>query len=536
MSRSITIAELTEGLGLAHRDGPSPRTVRIADIADDSRAVTPGSLFIARPGPVHDGGSFIADALRAGASAVIAAPSASFPTDARACLLQAPDATADTMARLTAELAERFFGEPSSDLTVLGVTGTNGKTTTSVLLQWLIGGAARSNAPSRCGLISTVAIDAGPARAKAVMTTPGAIDLSRALAEMVGAGRTHAVVETSSHALDQRRVAALNYQVGVFTNLTGDHLDYHKTIENYADAKARLFEMLPDDGHAIVNHDDPWSERMLRDCPARITVCSMGAPALSAGRGWTRCRAAIESVAMSGMNLALDGPWGSIKVRLPLIGAHNAMNALQAAAAAFAAGVSRADIAERLAAAPAPPGRLEPVTRAPGAPEPFAVLVDYAHTDDALTRVMSAVKPLVAPGASLTVVFGCGGDRDRTKRPRMGAAVAALADRIVVTSDNPRTEDPSSIIEMVLGGIPAHVRARAHVDPDRESAVRHAVASAQPGDIVLIAGKGHEDYQILPDGHGGTVRRDFDDRLVARAALTDRFGPVDTTHAHGAPA
>lgn len=525
------------GCDLAHASGPGAASISVRAIADDSRAVEPGALFIARPGVKQDGTAYALDAVRAGAAAVILPASAPIPSGMPqgVCVLTHADAAPWAMNLLTGRLAERFYGNPSSRLCVAGVTGTNGKTTTSVLLQWLLNSAERPGGSTRCGLISTVAIDAGPERTKAVMTTPGAVELSRSLAAMADAGRTHAVVETSSHALDQGRVAALRYRVGVFTNLSGDHLDYHKTMEAYAGAKARLFEMLPPDGVAVVNQDDPWSERMLRDCRARVIACTLGAPALSPGGGWARCRAAILGAGMGGMEASLEGPWGELRARIPLVGHHNAMNALQAVAAANALGVSRDALAAALERAPAPPGRLEPVTRVrPGVQggtirgsdrgEPFAVFVDYAHTDDALTRVMSALKPLVGRGGWLRVVFGCGGDRDRTKRPRMGAAVAALADEVVVTSDNPRTEDPMSIIAMVLEGIPEPIRRRAQVDPDREAAIRRTIMAAREGDIVLIAGKGHEDYQILPDGRGGTVTRHFDDREVARAALMERFG------------
>lgn len=530
----MRLADLIAGSGCTIESGAADGLVApgalVAGVTDDSREVRPGFLFIARPGAARDGAEFLADAIRAGATAALAprggAPIAGAPHGF--VTLRADDA-ADAGARLI----ERFAGDPSSKLAVVGVTGTNGKTTTCFLTHALLEAAGLHPA-----LITTVALDDGTKREKAVMTTPGAGAISALLARAVANRCASAVVETSSHALDQRRVAGLRYRVGVFTNLSGDHLDYHKTMVAYADAKARLFERLPnaaDGGVAIVNADDPWSIRMLRDCPARVVACSTGGGGLrDIGPGATRALATIRATTMRGMDASLTGPWGAIDVRIPLVGAHNAMNALQAAAAAHALGATAEAIARGLAHAPSPPGRLEPVRpRYAGASgvsgggepfdAPFAVFVDYAHTDDALRRALSAMRPLVGPGGRLLCAFGAGGDKDRTKRPRMGLAVAQLADVPIVTSDNPRTEEPDAIIEMILAGMDAAQRSRAVVQPDRERAIREAIASAREGDILVIAGKGHEDYQILPDGNGGTFRRDFDDRLIARAALEERF-------------
>lgn len=518
----MRLADLITGSGCTIESGAADALV--AGVTDDSREVRPGFLFIARPGAARDGAEFLADAIRAGATAALA-PRGGAP------LTGAPPGfvtlRADDAADAGARLIERFAGDPSSKLAVAGVTGTNGKTTTCFLTHALLEAAGLKPA-----LVTTVALDDGAQREKAVMTTPGAGAISALLARAVANRCASAVVETSSHALDQRRVVGLHYRVGVFTNLSGDHLDYHKTMEAYADAKARLFERLPDaadGGVAVVNADDPWSIRMLRDCPARVVACSTGGGGLrDIGAGAARAFATVHATTMRGMDASLTGPWGAIDVRIPLVGAHNAMNALQAAAAAHALGANAEAIAKGLANAPSPPGRLEPVRPrgAGGEPfdAPFAVFVDYAHTDDALRRALSAMRPLVGPGGRLLCAFGAGGDKDRTKRPRMGLAVAQLADVPIVTSDNPRTEKPESIIEMILAGMDAAQRSRVVVQPDRERAIREAIAGAREGDILVIAGKGHEDYQILPDGKGGTIRRDFDDRLIARAALEERFG------------
>ncbi len=485
--------------------------VDVTSITEDSRAITPGALFIARPGLTHDARRFIPDAIRAGAAAILTDPPTlpSVPPHVAAV-------SAEDLPLALAIVAEAFYARPGSRLQIAAVTGTNGKTTTSFLLRHLL---AQSRAT---GLITTVLIDTGAEQRKAVMTTPSAIDISRALSEMVNAGCRAAVLETSSHALHQKRVAAIPASVAVFTNLTGDHLDYHKSMDDYAAAKAILFESLPADAAAVINIDDPWSLRMIRECKARIFSCSLGAP-VDRSPSFTPCRAHRLSPPSATPRIQLDGPWGSIQTSLPLVGDHNLMNALQAATAAHALGASPEHIRAALASAPAPPGRLEPVRRRADTPEPISVFVDYAHTDDALSRALAALRPLVPQGASLRVVFGCGGDRDRTKRPRMAAAAEQLADHLVITSDNPRTEDPQSIIDMVVQGLSPGARTSAHTDTDRERAITEAIHQAREGDIVLIAGKGHEDYQILPDRNGGTIRRHFDDRLVALGALHARF-------------
>ncbi|MBX3353256.1 MAG: UDP-N-acetylmuramoyl-L-alanyl-D-glutamate--2,6-diaminopimelate ligase [Phycisphaeraceae bacterium] len=503
----------------------------VTGVTDDSRRVVPGMVFVAKRGAQADGAAFIRDAVSRGALIVVAERSATVPHD-----IGVPTVRVDSAADALATLAERFHGEPSAALTTIGVTGTNGKTTTTHLIKQLLeaGGV-------RTGVVSTCAIEAGgrDSLAKATQTTPGAAELSERLAAMRDKGCAAAVVETSSHALEQKRVAAIRYTIAVFTNLTGDHLDYHGTMEQYASAKARLFATLPHEGWAIVNADDAWAPAMLRNCRARVIACA----AARSGRGPAHLdapvahEASVETLGIDAgrMRARFDGPFGSFEARLPLVGEHNAMNALQSACAAWCAGATRDDIVRALEGAAAPPGRLEPVTRAPGVAEPFGVLVDYAHTDDALGRALAAARSLVAVGASLRVVFGCGGDRDRTKRPRMGRVAGDLADVVIVTSDNPRTEDPDAIVAQVVAGVDASRRDRARAIVDRRLAIHEAIRDAQRGDVVLIAGKGHEDYQILPDGKGGTVTRHFDDREVARDALIERFGDAREVEAKAPP-
>lgn len=500
---------------------PALAGLRICDINDDSRTVVPGSLFIARCGIKTDGKKFATDAVRAGAVAVLTDdPSLSMGATPVLCSPDVP--------LVTAMIAERFYGNTSRSMHLVGVTGTNGKTTTTFLVWQLL-----NDADTRCGLIGTVVVDDGTEVAPAHMTTPPSIEVSRSLARMFEAGCAAASLEVSSHALHQKRADALRFRVGVFTNLTGDHLDYHKTMDEYAAAKARLFEMLPPDSLALVNGQDPASTRMVRNCKARVATCSVGESGSTCD-----CRAHILDESIDGMTLMLEGPWGSTSARVPLVGRYNAMNILQAVACAHELGLTRTQIEAGVARLHAPPGRLERVTR-PG--DPFHVFVDYAHSDDSLRSVLQAVAgvmagrnhqgarvdavagaPRAAPDLGrLVVVFGCGGERDTTKRPRMGHAAADIADLAIITSDNPRTERPSDIVDQVLAGVPAAQRHKVSVQVDRARAIRAAIEQARPGDVIVIAGKGHETEQILPDGGGGTIRTHFDDREVARAAIDD---------------
>ncbi|MBL8763281.1 MAG: UDP-N-acetylmuramoyl-L-alanyl-D-glutamate--2,6-diaminopimelate ligase [Phycisphaerae bacterium] len=495
--------------------GADPRRLRICDLTDDSRTALPGSLFIARGGGRADGRRFIPDAIALGAVAVLAeGEETELPDAARAAVSRsgAVLVTCGNLPLITARLAERFYGAPSSRLRLIGVTGTNGKTTTTFLVHQML-----DRASDRCGLIGTVCVDDGCEVAPAALTTPPATELSRTLARMIESGCTACAMEVSSHALHQERVGGLRFGVGVFTNLTRDHLDYHGDMARYAQAKAMLFERLEPGALAIVNADDPAHTRMIRDCPAEIWTCSLG-PGSDA-----TCRAQAGAGGVQ-----FTGPWGAFTAPFPLVGEFNLMNGLQAVAAAHRVGserLNREALAGLVPSLTAPPGRLQPVTDVGAA---LSVYVDYAHTDDALRRALSTLRASLRGDygtrsrGRLWCVFGCGGDRDRTKRPLMGAAAVELADRVVVTSDNPRTESPHSIIEEILAGVPADRRGGVRIQPERETAIRDAIGAAGPGDVVLIAGKGHEDYQILPDGHGGTVRRHFDDREVACRVLAER--------------
>ncbi len=472
----------------------------IWSLSEDSRRVKQGALFFARAGTKSDGRAFLADAIAAGAVAVVVPSGTTRPESAPASLawIEADDAPL-----VAALAAERFFGNPSKSLALVGVTGTNGKTTIAYLTQQLFAAAG-----VRCGLIGTVEIDDGEKRVPSNLTTPPSLELSELFARMVDNGCRAAAMEVSSHSLDQRRVAALHFKTAIFTNLTGDHLDYHGTMEEYAAAKARLFAMLDEGGTAIINIDDPWHRQML---PPRAKCLRVSLRDPSAD-----IFGAVHRMGLDAMDVTFRGPWGELALRLPLVGTHNAMNALEAAAAAWANGVDTARLAAALTTCHAPPGRLQPVSI--GA-EGFSVLVDYAHSDDALANVLRALRPTVPDGGRLRVVFGCGGDRDRTKRPRMAKVACEGADQVIVTSDNPRTENPDAIIAEILAGVPGEARARVEVEADRARAIEFAVSTAREGDIILIAGKGHEDYQII-----GTEKRQFDDRREAEAALRQRLG------------
>ncbi len=525
----MRLGDLIDGLGLSLSRGGGE--VEVTEITDDSRRATPGCVYIARDVPGPDGlaraQDYIAAAVANGAVAVIAG-AAHAPLATGADVAWASAAKVDQ--RLAGQLAERFFGEPSAKLKLLGITGTNGKTTTAFILQHLLRQAGVAT-----GLMGTVLVDDGRERRPAELTTPGAIDFSRNLAAMVANGCRAAVAEVSSHALHQGRVAALRFDVGVFTNLTGDHLDYHGTMEDYAAAKAVLFASLPAEGYAVVNADDAWTPRLLEGCVAKVLSCSVSSEGHAPPKGEaSACHATILRMEADRLRGVFDGPWGSVEVDLPLVGRHNAINALQAAAAGNTITALARTLRNGLASCPGVPGRLEAVrleagqldaagvtsdsaSAAPVTGMP-TVIVDYAHTHDALENALLALRPVTR--GRLIVLFGAGGDRDRTKRPKMAAVACKLADRVIITSDNPRTEDPQAIIDEILSGVPAQTAAnKVHVQSQRDAAIALAISEAGPLDVVLLAGKGHEDYQII-----GTTKHPFDDRVHALAALDRRAG------------
>ncbi|HTL27916.1 MAG TPA: UDP-N-acetylmuramoyl-L-alanyl-D-glutamate--2,6-diaminopimelate ligase [Tepidisphaeraceae bacterium] len=467
--------------------------VEISAVQEDSRLVTPGALFIARGGTKTDGRKYAADAAAKGAAAVVA--------EAKIDGCDLPQIIVADSASAASVLAHAFHRAPSAAMKVFGVTGTNGKTTTTYLIRHLL-----KKVSTRCGMIGTVEIDDGKTTREAEMTTPGAVQVAELMAAMRDRGCRACAMETSSHALDQGRVAGVHYAGAAFTNLTGDHLDYHKTMDAYAAAKARLFEMLDESAVAVVNGDDDYADRMVRNTQARVIRFGLN------NNKDSDYRARDIAVTSSGTSFQLITPDGRAEVHMQLIGRHNIENALAAAAlVGETLGLSVHQIAAGLRDAQGAPGRLQAVRSG----QPFAVLVDYAHTDDALENVLSALRPLVR--GSLRVVFGCGGDRDRTKRPRMARTAVKYADAIYITSDNPRTENPQSILDEIVSGIPADTAKTVSVEIDRRLAIERALTDAELNDIVLIAGKGHENYQIL-----GTTKHHFDDVEEATKVLQKR--------------
>jgi UDP-N-acetylmuramoyl-L-alanyl-D-glutamate--2,6-diaminopimelate ligase len=462
--------------------------VEITGVQEDSRRVQPGNLFVARSGLKTDGARFIADAKERGAvAAVVSAKTQASPL---------PQIMMKDPARAASVLANLAHGSPSHRMRCFAITGTNGKTTTAYLVRHLL-----TRGTLRCGLMGTVEIDDGRQRREAEMTTPDGCFVAETLASMRDKGCRAMVLEASSHALDQSRLAGVFFSGAAFTNLTGDHLDYHKSMPNYAAAKARLFESLDAEAVAVINDNSKWADRMIQDCPSRII--RFGSTKRS------DYRAAAVVVTPRGTKFMLHTPGGKAEVNMKLVGQHNVENALAAAAlVGEVAGLTVTQIAAGLADAPGAPGRLQPVD----AGQPFGVLVDYAHTDDALINVLKAIKPLCK--GRLHVVFGCGGDRDVTKRPRMAKTAEQYADVIYVTSDNPRTENAVAIIDQICAGFSKETETPIVIQPDRRLAIQQAVRSAEPTDVVLIAGKGHENYQII-----GTTKHHFDDVEEAKRAI-----------------
>jgi UDP-N-acetylmuramoyl-L-alanyl-D-glutamate--2,6-diaminopimelate ligase len=468
----------------------------VAAVTSDSRAVSPGSVFVALKGLKADGVSFARDAIGRGAVAVAA--EGPRPDDLSAAIpwLQVPDA------RLAlAALSASFFGNPSVDLVLVGITGTNGKTTTAYLLASIFEAAG-----IKCGRIGTVGYQVGGREIEATRTTPEAPDLQRMLREMVTAGCGACVIEASSHALALRRVDYLHFSAVVFSNLTRDHLDFHRDMEDYFAAKRRLFEMLPADAPALINVDDPRGASLVEVVKRPVTYAINKPADVSPGP---------LSYSLAGLDFEIRTPRGGMHVRSRLVGKPNVYNILGAVGTALELGVPVEAIEEGLQRLPGVPGRFEVVS---STADDVTVVVDYAHTDDALRNLLETARPMAT--RRLITVFGAGGDRDRTKRPLMGMVAARLSDVVVITSDNPRSEDPERIIEEVKRGADAETRqsnASIVTEVDRREAILQAVSGASPGDVVLIAGKGHEKYQEI-----GGRRLAFDDIEVAREALEAR--------------
>ena len=470
-----------------------PDTI-VTDIVQDSRQASRGAMFVAMRGARVDGHSFIPEVIKKGAAVIMTEQAIDPP--ARTAVLKVPALDAALQIVVPA-----FWDYPGRQLRMIGITGTNGKTTTSYLIRAILREAGR-----KTGLIGTIQILIGDKKLPVHNTTPNVVDLQRILAAMVDEGMEYAVMEVSSHALDQDRVAGCEFDTAVFTNLTQDHLDYHKTMENYRLAKVKLFAGLAAGTKpgktAVVNIDDEAGAFMLEHTTAeRITYAIKDEKA--------DLRAVEVRLHASGADFAVQGGFGRIKLQLAITGLFNVYNVLGAVGAALAEEIPVGVIEKALTAFRGVPGRFELIDCG----QPFAVVVDYAHTPDGLENILRTARE-ITPHHIITV-FGCGGDRDRTKRPIMGRIAAELSDAVIATSDNPRGEDPTSILAEVMTGVREKIGNKA-VDeiPDRRQAIFVAIAMAQPGDTVIIAGKGHEDYQILKD-----KMIHFDDREVAREAL-----------------
>ena len=494
----MELEELLRAAGVAAEVRGEP-SVEIRDLAYDSRRVGQGTLLFCFPGEKTDGHDFAAGAVEAGAAALVVER----PLD-----LDVPQAQVEDARAAMAPIAAAFNEDPTSELTVVGITGTNGKTTTAFLVRHLL-----ESAGQQCGLLGTVRQVVGGRVEEVERTTPEAIDLQPTFSRMLEAGDEACAMEVSSHALVLHRADAIHFAVKVFTNLSQDHLDFHADMEDYFAAKRLLFMEAGgaplielEGGISVLNLDDPYGQRLAQeldtgeggDC---VTYSAAGADADLSARG--------VSFDTTGSRFLCMSPKGELEVEIPLPGDFNVSNALAALSVAHALGLDLQEAARALATAEQVPGRFESIDEG----QPFGVIVDYAHTPDSLENVLAAARRLT--GGRLISVFGAGGDRDRDKRPLMGRAGAELSDVAVITSDNPRSEDPGAIIDQIRAGIPDDPHAEVLVDPDRRAAISSALGRAGEGDLVVIAGKGHEQGQEFEDGR----KIPFDDRDVAREEL-----------------
>jgi UDP-N-acetylmuramoyl-L-alanyl-D-glutamate--2,6-diaminopimelate ligase len=491
------IAEEVTAVG-AGGDSDQP----VTGVEYDSRKVRPGSVFVAMKGGSTDGNRYVEKAIAAGALGII---TDSAPKFDHLVVFQAgmPVLEVEHGRRALAQASAAFFGHPERKLAATGITGTNGKTTTAFLLEALLNAAARTTV-----LVGTIEYHVAGEVRPSVHTTPESRDLFELMAEGAGRDATELVTEVSSHALDQGRAAGVNFDVAVFTNLTQDHLDYHQTMEKYFAAKRLLFDgtVYPAPRVAVINAHDPRSERLA------TAATRAGAEVRTYGIGKGDWRAASHALTPGGAVLELDTPVGAAKVASRLAGEVNILNLLAALTAAHARGVAFADLIEAVPRLKPVPGRFQPVD----AGQPFTVIVDYAHTDDALRNLIALARQTTAQtGGRVITLFGCGGDRDRTKRPKMGLAAGTGSGFVVATSDNPRTEEPMAILAEIEPGLKAS-GVRYTIEPDRAAAIGVALKAAKAGDMVLLAGKGHEKEQIL-----GARSVPFDDAEVAQAALAE---------------
>ena len=489
----LSIKKISEEL---HAELNGPDTAQATDVTHDSRQAKPGTLFVAIKGHTMDGHRFVDDVIRRGAVGIISEYDP--PSGFEGAWLKVKDAR-----EALAKAASVIYGEPSHNLDLIGVTGTNGKTTTTYLCFALAEAAGIKPA-----MLTTVEYRIGEKSEEAVRTTPEASDTNKFLRDAVDSGCKMAAMEASSQAIDLHRCDWLRFKVAIFTNLTQDHLDYHHTMDNYFDAKKRLFDgrLGEKPGSCVVNIDDEWGVKLvdeLRGNGQRVVTTSQKADADLTAEN-------IDVSLIKGTSFLLKTPKGDVNITSPLVGRPHVYNMLSAAGAALELGYDLDSIKKGLGKCVGAPGRFE---RVPNDSD-FAVVVDYAHTDDALLNTLKTARDLTT--GRIITVFGCGGDRDKTKRQPMGRVAGQSSDFVIITSDNPRTEDPTAIARPIEEAMRAR-GARYRVELDRAKAIREAIVDAHAGDIVVIAGKGHEDYQIV-----GTEKRPFDDRVEARRALRER--------------
>jgi UDP-N-acetylmuramoyl-L-alanyl-D-glutamate--2,6-diaminopimelate ligase len=506
----MKLGELVSALAV-NRPAPGPWSQReVIAVVQDSRRAAPGSLFVAVRGFHSDGHQFISQAVGQGAIAVVAEASATVAAIPDTPVFRVPDSR-----KALAQLAAKFYGYPSRRIKLVGITGTKGKTTTSYLARSIIEAAGH-----RAGLIGTIDYRIGDRVYPAPNTTPESLDLQALFAEMAEQGARYCVLEVSSHALALGRTDECVFEAAAFTNLAHEHLDFHKTMDEYLEAKARLFSSLSSDKAAVVNIDDAAADGIIKKTAARVITCGM------MGNADVRPAGTINH-SISGLSFAVSTPAGEIGITSSLVGRHNVYNILAAVGLGIALGFSGEVVARGVKQMKAVPGRMEKVD----AGQSFGVLVDYAHTEDSLHSLLKTVREMT-DGRVITV-FGCGGDRDRAKRPKMGATAITQSDLVIVTSDNPRTEDPLAVIAEIEAGMTMGSKREKHellgkdartwslsdktsyaVIPDRAEAIATAVRLAGAGDVVVLAGKGHEDYQII-----GDKKTPFDDREEARKAI-----------------
>ncbi len=486
LTATMTLADLLRGIA----DAPA---IPVYGIGSDSRRLDEGDVFLAVQGITSHGLDFLAEAAESGAAAIVwDASTGTAPADIGIPAIAVPD-----LASRLGEIADRFYGEPSAALGVVGVTGTNGKTTVA----WMIAQAAELLG-QRCGYLGTLGFGVGELQGTEGMTTPAAIELHDRLATFVEQGASHAAIEVSSHALAQGRVDGVRIDTAIFTNLSRDHLDYHKDMRDYFDSKARLFlDCNPE--HRIVNLDSEYGARLAALCGQEVITVSTNFDRVANGRPYVFVRSVVAN--QRGSDVSFTSSWGDGTFRLQLPGDFNVANAVLVLALLLREGIGldrACDVMSRLSA---PPGRMQRVTA-----EGVVVYVDYAHTPHALEVALRALRPHCR--GKLWCVFGCGGDRDAGKRPQMGKAAEHYADRIVITSDNPRSEDPTAIVNDTIAGLLRPERAT--IIEDRAAAIAWSLQQAADNDVVLIAGKGHENYQEI-----GAEQRPFSDYAVAAAAL-----------------